>query len=68
MDRERTELDADCGESELHTRHLCYIVSQGFNLTDEQSYRVLVEDPKFRCNHCGRTANSDQNLCVPTKA
>ena len=45
--------------------HLCYIVSQGFHLTDEQSYPALIMDPKFRCGHCGMQAASDRNLCVP---
>jgi hypothetical protein len=45
--------------------HLCYIVSQGFHLADEQSYLALVTDPKFRCGHCGRQAAHDRNLCVP---
>lgn len=60
------QLKNDCG-SELHHEHLCYIISQGFNLTDEQGYRTLVEDPAFRCNHCGRMAKSGANLCVPAK-
>jgi hypothetical protein len=44
------QLKNDCG-SEFHDEHLCYIISQGFNLTDEQGYRALVENPAFRCNH-----------------
>ena len=60
------QLNTDCG-SELHDEHLCYIISQGFHLTDEQDYRMLIEDPAFRCNHCGRKAKSDANLCVPAK-
>lgn len=49
----------------VHTEHLCYIVSQGFHLSDEQGYKALLDDPKFRCNHCGRTARNDANLCAP---
>jgi len=60
------QLKHDCG-SEFHQEHLCYIVSQGFNLTDERGYRDLVEEPAFRCDHCGRTAKSGANLCVPVK-
>ncbi|MHC4331677.1 MAG: hypothetical protein ACYSWW_26525 [Planctomycetota bacterium] len=45
--------------------HLCYIVSQGFNISDEQSYLELTTDSKFRCGHCGRQAGHDRNLCVP---
>jgi hypothetical protein len=45
--------------------HLCYIVSQGFHLTGEHRYSTLIADPKFRCDHCGKQAAHDRNLCVP---
>jgi hypothetical protein len=67
MHKETTGLNGECGDAELHAHHLCYIVSQGFDLTDERCYRALLEDPKFKCDHCGRTANRDQNLCVPVQ-
>jgi hypothetical protein len=67
MNRKAAGSAAGCGNVELHTEHLCYIVSQGFDLADEPSYRALVTNPKFRCNHCGRKAASEKNLCVPGK-
>jgi hypothetical protein len=66
MDDKASDLGTDCN-SELHSEHLCYIISQGFNLTDEQGYQALVEKPAFRCGHCGRTAKSAGNLCVPVE-
>lgn len=45
--------------------HLCYIVSQGFNLGDEQEYADLTDNALFRCDHCGLHANRNENLCVP---
>ncbi len=63
-----TEVDAGCCEPEVHTEHLCYIVSQRFDVTDEESYRALVRNPEFKCRHCARMAHSDKNLCVPVKA
>jgi len=48
-----------------HSDHLCYLISQGFNLSDEQEFKMLIEDAKYRCNHCGRHAKSNANLCVP---
>ena len=57
--------DAVC-DTELHSEHLCYIISQGLHLTDTPGYRTLVKEPRFRCAHCGRTARSRANLCVPT--
>ncbi len=58
------ESNTEC-HSETHTEHLCYMMSQGFHLTNEQEYRVLVENPEYRCKHCGRKAKSNDNLCVP---
>jgi hypothetical protein len=52
---------------EAHEDHLCYIISQGFHLTDEQNYLALIANPKFCCIHCGRQAASNRNLCVPMK-
>ena len=48
-----------------HSDHLCYLVSQGFNLSDEQEFKTLIEDAEYRCDHCGRHAKSDASLCVP---
>jgi rubrerythrin len=54
-------------ESSSHTQHLCYMVSQGFNLSDEAEYQALVKDPQFKCQKCGRLAKSGINLCKPVK-
>ena len=48
-----------------HSDHLCYLISQGFNLSDEQEFRALIEDAEYRCDHCGHHAKNDANLCVP---
>jgi len=48
-----------------HSEHLCYLISQGFHLSDEQEFNMLIEDVEYRCDHCGRHAKSDANLCVP---
>ena len=48
-----------------HTEHLCYLLSQGFHLEDAAAYTVLVQNPRFRCGHCGRTAAGQMNLCLP---
>ena len=64
MFQETIKIDSTC-DSELHKEHLCYIISQGFHLTDEREYKALVEDAKFMCNRCHRTAKSEENLCVP---
>jgi hypothetical protein len=66
MAQEAVELNLSCG-NEFHSQHLCYMVSQGFHLSDEQEYRSLVQDPQFKCQNCGRVAKSDKNLCQPVK-
>ena len=49
-----------------HNQHLCYMASQGFDISDPDEYQSLVSDPVFECTNCKRWANSDQNLCEPS--
>ena len=58
--------NADCN-SPAHTEHLCYFVSQGFHITNEQEFKWMVKDPLFKCQHCGRVAKCENNLCEPVK-
>jgi len=60
----KTELEIVC-DTELNEEHLCYITSQGLNLSDPLAYEALIDEPRFKCGHCGRTARSRRNLCVP---
>ncbi|MDT8301721.1 MAG: hypothetical protein RQ760_09580 [Sedimentisphaerales bacterium] len=64
MLQETIKINSTC-DSEMHSEHLCYIISQGFHLANEQEYNALVEDVRYICNHCNRTARSADNLCVP---
>lgn len=64
MDDLVKEVQQRCA-GELHTGHLCYLLSQGFHLEDAEAYTVLVQNPRFRCGHCGRTAAGQMNLCLP---
>ena len=50
-----------------HSEHLCYLVSQGFHLSDEREFEALIENAQYRCDHCGRHAKSDANLCMPMR-
>jgi hypothetical protein len=60
------EHNADCG-SENHKEHLCYFVSQGFHLAEKAEYDWLIQEPHFKCRHCGRAARCKENLCEPTE-
>jgi hypothetical protein len=64
MAEEKIQQNPNC-KSESHNKHLCYIVSQGFHLSDAKEYETIVRDPKFKCRHCGRVAHSANNLCEP---
>ena len=59
----RCKRQCDC---ERHDQHLCYMIALGLHLTNEQEYLGLITEPRFRCGHCGRTAGSGDNLCVPS--
>jgi hypothetical protein len=60
--KENTTERCDIGS---HAEHLCYLLSQGFHLDDPEGYRILIQNPRFRCRHCGRDAASPKNLCLP---
>ena len=64
MGEQKIEHNPNC-QNPSFMEHLCYIISQGFHLSEPQEYEVLVNDPHFKCKHCGRVANSDKNLCEP---
>ena len=53
-----------CG-GEGHTMHMCSLLADYFNKTSPEQYRELTENPQFRCENCGATAKSDDNLCNP---
>jgi hypothetical protein len=53
--------------AESPEEHLCYIISQGFDVSDHTRYMTLTTAPKFRCGHCGRQAISHRNLCIPMR-
>ncbi|MHC4074532.1 MAG: hypothetical protein ACYTGS_21315 [Planctomycetota bacterium] len=62
---ETQKQDDLCGGCDSFGEHLCYLVSQGFNISDEQEYVDLTVNAHFRCDHCGRQANRHESLCVP---
>ncbi len=64
MANKRTEHNAQCVSSS-HNEHLCYFIAQGFNISDPQEYSRMTDNPKFKCSHCGRSAQCSENLCEP---
>jgi hypothetical protein len=51
----------------MHDEHLCYLVNMGYLDNSFEDYKELVKNPKFICKHCGRGADSEENLCKPQK-
>ena len=51
--------------SDFDDQHLCYLVSQGFHLSDEREFQALINKPRFQCRHCKQIANRAKNLCMP---
>jgi hypothetical protein len=51
----------------MHDEHLCYLVNMGYIESNLKDYKELVKDAKFVCKKCGRSADSDENLCQPHK-
>ena len=54
-------------KSDEHTKHLCYFVSYGYHVDNQEEYKDLVEKPRYKCRFCGRTAHLEESLCKPMK-
>jgi hypothetical protein len=54
-------------KSDEHTKHLCYFVSYGYHVNNQEDYKDLIEEPKFMCLFCGRIAHYAESLCEPIK-
>ena len=66
MTKEKIQHNPDCKSSSF-TEHLCYIVSQGIHISEPAKFEAIVANPQFKCQHCGRVAGSEKNLCEPVK-
>jgi hypothetical protein len=64
MAKEYVRRKEPCQE-ERHSRHLCVLADDFFHVLNAEAYRAMVKDSKFKCEFCGRTAESRDNLCYP---
>ena len=51
--------------SDVHNKHLCFLMCEGIHFNNKDAYREMVKDAQYRCQNCGRTAKSEANLCEP---
>ena len=54
-------------KSDEHTKHLCHFISSGHHVNNEEDYKDLIKEPRYKCYNCGHTANIKQSLCHPLK-
>ena len=64
MTRENSKHNTAC-KSDEHTKHLCYFVSYGYHVDNKEEYKDQVEEPRYKCHFCGRTAQLAESLCDP---
>ncbi len=48
-------------------KKLCDLAKKDLSKKDLDSYRELVNGPRYLCKKCGRLANRKKNLCKGTK-
>ena len=65
-EEQKMEHNADCNV-DGHDEHLCFLMYDGFHYGNRAAYKALVDRAEYRCQRCGRTANSDCNLCEPVE-
>lgn len=50
-----------------HEKHLCYLTNLNFHQNNWDEYKALVENPRYVCKICGRSAADKDRLCKPAK-
>lgn len=50
-----------------HEKHLCYLTNLHFHQTNWEEYKHMVEDARYACQLCGRSAADKSRLCKPAK-
>lgn len=50
-----------------HEKHLCYLTNLNFHQSNWAEYKHMVENAKYVCKLCGRSAAEKDRLCKPAK-
>ena len=64
MAEEKKNRKIEC-TADKHQNHLCFLMGEGWHLTQKQKYKDMVQDAQYRCEYCDRTAQKAENLCAP---
>ena len=64
MSETQLEHNAKCDDPN-HSKHLCFLMYDGFHYSHRAEYKEMVKDAAFRCQNCGRTAKLAEHLCAP---
>ena len=50
-----------------HKMHICALKEEGFDKENPAKFKVLIENPQYKCENCGAKAKKAENLCKPIK-
>jgi hypothetical protein len=50
-----------------HEQHLCFLQNIGMLKGKTEEFKKLIQNPKYVCKDCGRSATNAENLCNPEK-
>jgi len=63
--KKKDEEKAEIKETKSKKKKLCKMVKKEFLKDDFEKFKSLVDDSKWICKKCGRTANEMESLCKP---
>ena len=66
MNEDNKKYKLECTEDK-HKDHLCFLMCEGWHLTNREKYKSMVKDAAYRCQYCDRTAKYPENLCEPVE-
>jgi len=50
-----------------HMMHICALKAQQFDKKNPDEFQKITQNPEYKCDTCGASANKSENLCEPVK-